>query len=301
MIANNNSKKCGFVAIVGRPNVGKSTLLNHLIGTKLSITSRKPQTTRHNLIGIKTTSDAQIIFVDTPGIHFDQKKALNRYMNYEAESALKDVDLIIFVVDRDVWNKTDIRLAKVVFSIKKIPVIIAVNKFDKLSAENNMVKHIQHISAHYPEAKIIPISALTGQQLNLLESEIRDNIPYRDYCFPDDQITDKSEKFLVAELIREKIVRQLGAELPYETTVKIEKFDYEKDIIHINALILTEREGQKKIMIGDRGERLKRIGQESRIDMEKLLQNKVMLTLWVKVKRGWSNDQKSLTNLGYRH
>ena len=292
-------KKCGYVAIVGRPNVGKSTLLNHILGSKLSITSRKPQTTRHNLLGIKTTKNAQIIFVDTPGIHFNQKKALNRYMNHEAESALKDVDLIILVLDRDIWNETDIRVAKEVFKMK-IPVIIAINKFDKISVDQDMAPHIKDLAARYPEAKIIPISALFGHQLDLLESEIKNNIPFREYYFPNNQVTDKSERFLVAELIREKIVRQLGAELPYETTVEIEKFKYEKNICHINALILVEREGQKKIAIGDKGERLKMIGKESRLDMEKLLESKVMLTLWIKVKRGWSNDKNALKSLGYK-
>jgi|TARA_B110000444_G_scaffold260319_1_gene306817 GTP-binding protein Era len=299
MTANDYPKKCGYVAIVGRPNVGKSTLLNHILGSKLSITSRKPQTTRHNLLGIKTTEDAQIIFIDTPGMHFNQKKALNRYMNQEAEGAIKDVDLIILVLDRDIWNETDERVANEAFKTK-IPVIITINKFDKISADNDIAPHIKNLAANFPTSKIIPISALLGHQLDLLESEIKNNIPCREYYFPNDQITDKSERFLVAELIREKIVRQLGAELPYETTVEIEKFKYEKNICHINALILVEREGQKKITIGDKGERLKMIGRESRLDMEKLLENKVMLTLWVKVKRGWSDDKNALKSLGYK-
>ena len=295
----NRGKKCGYVAIIGRPNVGKSTLLNHILGSKLSITSRKPQTTRHNLLGIKTTEDAQIIFVDTPGMHFNQKKALNRYMNQEAESALKDVDVIVFVVDRDTWNETDKIVAEEVFK-SEIPVIITINKFDKISPNNGLISHIQALSDQYPNAIIVPVSALHGNQLDVLESEITKYLPVGEYFFPDEQITDKTERFLVAELVREKITRQLGAELPYETTIEIESFKHEKKICYINALILVEREGQKIIMIGDKGERLKKIGQEARLDMERLLEKKVMLTLWVKVKRGWSDDTRALQSLGYK-
>ena len=295
----NRGKKCGYVAIIGRPNVGKSTLLNHILGSKLSITSRKPQTTRHNLLGIKTTENAQIIFVDTPGMHFNQKKALNRYMNQEAESALKDVDVIVFVVDRDTWNETDKIVAEEVFK-SKIPVIITINKFDKISPNNGLISHIQALSDQYPNAIIVPVSALYGNQLDILESEITKILPVGEYFFPDEQITDKTERFLVAELVREKITRQLGAELPYETTIEIESFKHEKKICYINALILVEREGQKIIMIGDKGERLKKIGQEARLDMERLLEKKVMLTLWVKVKRGWSDDTRALQSLGYK-
>ena len=289
---------CGYAAIVGRPNVGKSTLLNHILGQKLSITSRKPQTTRHNLLGIKTEESTQIIFVDTPGIHFDHKKALNRYMNQAAESALKDVDIIVFVVDRDIWNDTDQRVADEVFRAN-IPVIIAINKLDRLSSKTDLLPHIKILAEKYPDTQVIPVSALRGQQLNELESAIKKFIPEAEHYFPDEQVTDKSERFLVAELIREKITRQLGAELPYEATIEIENFKHGSKICHINALILVEREGQKIIIIGDKGDRLKKIGQEARLDMEKLLETKVMLTLWVKVRRGWSDDERALRSLGY--
>ena len=298
MTKDKTEQYCGYAAIVGRPNVGKSTLLNHILGQKLSITSRKPQTTRHNLLGIKTKGDTQIIFVDTPGLHFDQTKALNRYMNQAAESALKGVDVIIFVIDRDIWNETDQKVAEEVFKAGS-PVIIAINKLDRLTSKIDLFPHIQSLAKQYPDTQISPISALHGQQLKELELEIKKFIPAGMHYFPDEQITDKSERFLVAELIREKITRQLGAELPYEATIEIESFKHEGKIIHINALILVEREGQKKIIIGDKGARLKKIGQDARLDMERLLENKVMLSLWVKVRRGWSDDDRALQSLGY--
>ncbi|MEJ6611784.1 MAG: GTPase Era [Porticoccus sp.] len=298
MTKDKTEQYCGYAAIVGRPNVGKSTLLNHILGQKLSITSRKPQTTRHNLLGIKTEGDTQIIFVDTPGLHFDQTKALNRYMNQAAESALKGVDVIVFIIDRDIWNETDQRVAEEVFKAGS-PVIIAINKLDRLISKTDLFPHIQSLAKQYPDTQIIPISALHGQQLKELELEIKKFIPAGVHYFPDEQVTDKSERFLVAELIREKITRQLGAELPYEATIEIESFKHEGKIIHINALILVEREGQKKIIIGDKGARLKKIGQDARLDMERLLENKVMLSLWVKVRRGWSDDDRALQSLGY--
>ena len=298
MTKDKTEQYCGYAAIVGRPNVGKSTLLNHILGQKLSITSRKPQTTRHNLLGIKTEGDTQIIFVDTPGLHFDQTKALNRYMNQAAESALKGVDVIVFIIDRDIWNETDQRVAEEVFKAGS-PVIIAINKLDRLISKTDLFPHIQSLAKQYPDTQIIPISALYGQQLKELELEIKKFIPAGVHYFPDEQVTDKSERFLVAELIREKITRQLGAELPYEATIEIESFKHEGKIIHINALILVEREGQKKIIIGDKGARLKKIGQDARLDMERLLENKVMLSLWVKVRRGWSDDDRALQSLGY--
>jgi len=289
---------CGYVAIVGRPNVGKSTLLNHLLGQKISITSRKPQTTRHNMLGIKTESDTQLIFVDTPGIHSNQPKAINRYMNRAAESAIKDVDVVVFVVDRNVWGEADEKVAEEVFSAKS-PVIIAINKLDRLDSKAELLPHIEMLSKKFTDAQLIPVSALQGQQLDELESAIKQHIPEGMHYFPEEQITDKNQRFLTAELVREKITRQLGAEVPYEVAVEIEAFKYEGNICHIDALILVEREGQKKIIIGDKGSRLKNIGQQARLDMERLLDCKVMLKLWVKVRRGWSDDDRALRSLGY--
>ena len=298
MTTDTKKQYCGYVAIVGRPNVGKSTLLNHLLGQKISITSRKPQTTRHNMLGIKTEGDTQLIFVDTPGIHSNQPKAINRYMNRAAESAIRDVDIVIFVVDRHIWTEADQKVAEEVFSAK-IPVIIAINKQDRLDNKAELLPHIETLAAQFPEAQIIPVSALQGQQLDTLESAIQQHIPEAVHYFPEEQITDKNQRFLVAELVREKITRQLGAEVPYEVAVEIESFKYEGKICHINALILVERDGQKKIIIGDKGDRLKKIGQEARLDMERLLDSKVMLKLWVKVRRGWSDDERALRSLGY--
>ena len=250
-------KYCGYVAIVGRPNVGKSTLLNHLLGQKISITSRKPQTTRHNTLGIKTEGDTQLIFVDTPGLHTNQQKAINRYMNRAAESAIRDVDVVVFVVDRNIWTEADERVAEEVIKSNS-PIIIAINKLDRLESKSELLPHLQILAKRLPNAKLIPISALLGQQLELLEKAIKLHIPEAVHYFPEDQITDRSQRFLAAELVREKITRQLGAEVPYEVTVEIESFKYEGKICHINALILVERDGQKKIIIGEKGARLKK-------------------------------------------
>lgn len=299
MVDRDSQERCGYVAIVGRPNVGKSTLLNHLLGLKLSITSRKPQTTRHNVLGIKTNDDCQLIFVDTPGIHSGQDKAINRYMNKAAETAIRDVDVIIFVVDRLLWSEADQAVAEKL-STSSVPLIIAINKVDRLENNAELLPHIEYLQGVMPDAEIIPVSALQKKNLDVLENQIIQHIPQSGFLFPEEQITDRSERFLAAELVREKITRQLGAELPYQITVEIEAFEMKGHIRHINALILVEREGQKKIIIGEKGQRLKSIGQAARIDMERLFDSKVMLTLWVKVRSGWSDDERALRSLGYQ-
>ena len=291
-------KRCGYVAIVGRPNVGKSTLLNHLMGFKLSITSRKPQTTRHNLLGIVTENNTQMIFVDTPGIHSAQTKALNRYMNKAAGTAMKDVDVIVMVVDCDKWSDGDELVAERVFQ-QQIPVIIAVNKTDRLGDKAELLPHLGHLAQRFPQAEILPMAALQGLNLDKLKQLIETKLPEGDFFYPDDQVTDKSERFIAAELVREKIMRQLGEELPYEATVEIEEWRWENGILHIYALILVERDGQKRIVIGEGGQRLKKIGQQARLEMEALLDTKVMHHLWVKVKAGWSDDERALKSLGY--
>lgn len=293
--------RCGYIAIVGRPNVGKSTLLNHLLGQKLAITSRKPQTTRHNMLGIKTEGPLQAIYVDTPGLHKLEKtadKALNRYMNKSASSALKDVDAVLFVVDRLRWTDED-QLVMEKLTNLSCPLVVAVNKADKLEDKAELLPHLQWLAERLPHAQIVPISALHGQNLDTLEQLLNSYLPEGEHLFPEDQITDRSSRFLAAELVREKIMRQLGAELPYQITVEIEEFKIEGRILHIHALILVERDGQKKIIIGDKGERIKRIGQEARRDIEALFERKVMLNLWVKVKSGWSDDERALRSLGY--
>lgn len=292
-------KYCGYAAIVGRPNVGKSTLLNHLLGQKLSITSRKPQTTRHNMLGIKTVDDYQIIFVDTPGIHQADDKAINRYMNRSAEGAIRDVDVIVFVVDRDRWTQADEVVAQQIRRTSS-PVIIAINKVDRIDDRDTLLPHINRLTELLPEAQCVPVSALRSTNLEVLEAAIKDYLQPNDFYFSEDQITDKSQRFLAAELIREKITRQLGEELPYQATVEIEEFKVKGQVCHISALILVERDGQKKIIIGEKGQRIKHIGTQARQDIERMLESKVMLTLWVKVKSGWSDDERALRSLGYR-
>jgi GTPase len=300
MVMNDELKasRCGYVAIVGRPNVGKSTLLNHILGQKLAITSRKPQTTRHNMLGIKTEGEVQTIYVDTPGLHKENQKALNRFMNKTAVTALRDVDVVVFVVDRTRWTDEDQMVLERVRFVK-CPVLLAVNKMDRLEDKADMLPHLQWLQEQLPEATLIPVSAQHGHNLDALEELVAERLPEGDHFFPEDQITDRSSRFLAAELIREKIMRQLGAELPYQVAVEIEEFKYENGVLHIHGLILVERDGQKKILIGQAGERIKRIGQEARQDMETLFDAKVMLNLWVKVKGGWSDDERALRSLGY--
>ena len=290
--------QCGFVAIVGRPNVGKSTLMNHLLGQKISITSRKPQTTRHQITGIWTEEQTQIDFVDTPGMHRGQEKAINRVMNKAADSALNDVDAVLMVVDRTVWSDEDQWVLDKLDGIKA-PVILIINKVDHLENKQSLLPHLEQVNKKYPFADVIPVSALQGHNLDTLIKVLSAKIPAGLFHFPEDQVTDRSQRFMAAEIIREKIMRQLGAELPYSTAVEIEQFEFEDRILHIHGLILVERSGQKRIVIGDKGERIKKVGQEARVDMENLFETKVMLNLWVKVKGGWADDERALKSLGY--
>ncbi|MBM70081.1 MAG: GTPase Era [Haliea sp.] len=296
--ATQTALRCGYVAIVGRPNVGKSTLLNHLLGQKISITSRKPQTTRNQVLGIKTEDDCQIIFVDTPGLHQAEARAINRYMNRAASSAIRDVDVIVMVVDRTAWTDEDEWVLQRVRQAA-LPTLLVVNKVDLLENKQLLLPHLQALAEKMPEAAIVPLSALRGQNLDALEGEIRQRLPQSTHFFPEDQITDRSQRFLAAEMVREKIMRQLGDELPYAVAVEIEEFRQEGAILNISALILVERDGQKRILIGEGGSRLRSIGTDARRDMERLFDSKVMLRLWVKVKSGWSDDERALRSLGY--
>jgi GTP-binding protein Era len=293
-----NSKRCGYVAIVGRPNVGKSTLLNHMLGQKISITSRKPQTTRHQVLGIKTEAEHQIIFVDTPGLHMGAEKAINRYMNRAASSAIRDVDLVVFVVDRTAWTEED-EMVLQQLEHSGLPILLVVNKVDLLTDKSQLLPQLQVLSDKAEFSAILPISALQRHNIDQLEQEIIRHLPESEHFFPEDQITDRSQRFLAAEIVREKIMRQLGEELPYAVTVEIEEFGQEGEVLHISAVILVERKGQKKILIGEKGSRLRSIGSDARRDMERLFDNKVMLRLWVKVKSGWSDDERALRSLGY--
>lgn len=290
--------RCGYVAIVGRPNVGKSTLLNHILGQKISITSRKPQTTRHQVLGIKTEDNHQIIFVDTPGLHKDAGKAINRYMNRAASAAIRDVDLVIFVVDRTAWTEED---SIVLEQIEQsgLPTMLVVNKIDLLADKTELLPHLQSLAAKAEFSAILPVSALRQHNVDALEEQILTLLPESGHFFPEDQITDRSQRFLAAEIVREKIMRQLGDELPYSIAVEIEEFAQEGQVLHISAVIFVERTGQKRILIGDKGSRLRSIGMDARRDMEGLFDSKVMLRLWVKVKSGWSDDERALRSLGY--
>jgi GTP-binding protein Era len=290
--------RCGYVAIVGRPNVGKSTLLNHLLGQKISITSRKPQTTRHQVLGIKTEDNHQIIFVDTPGLHKDAGKAINRYMNRAASAAIRDVDLVVFVVDRTAWTEED---SVVLEQIEQsgLPTMLVVNKVDLLADKTELLPHLQSLAARAEFSAILPVSALRQHNVDALEEQILTLLPESGHFFPEDQITDRSQRFLAAEIVREKIMRQLGDELPYSIAVEIEEFAQEGEVLHISAVIFVERTGQKRILIGDKGSRLRSIGSDARRDMEGLFDSKVMLRLWVKVKSGWSDDERALRSLGY--
>jgi len=291
--------RCAVVAIVGRPNVGKSTLLNHLLGQKLSITSRKPQTTRHQLLGVKTDGDLQVIFVDTPGIHLGQSKAINRAMNKAAASAMTDVDMTLLLCDRTRWTDED-ELALQMASEQSGPVALVVNKIDLLSDRNALLPFAAALSERCQFDAVLPVSALRQQGLETLNQYIDQHAPAGPHLFPDDQITDRSQRFMAAELVREKIIRQLGDELPYSSAVEIESFSEDaRGVLHINALILVERAGQKKILVGESGERLKSIGTAARKDMERAFEAKVMLKLWVKVKSGWSDDLRALKTLGF--
>lgn len=291
--------RSGYVAIIGRPNVGKSTLINRVLGQKLCITSRRPQTTRHRILGIKTDNDSQLIYVDTPGLHIDDKKAMNRYMNRAAASSIDDVDVILFVVDGMNWTDEDEKVLERLKVSAKAPVILVINKMDKLADKEVMLPHIQKLSAQFEYANVFPISARKGMNLDELEKQIKQLVPEGDLIFPEDQITDRSSRFLAAELVREQLFRHLGQELPYSITVEIEQFDDEKDLYRIGAVIYVERDGQKAIVIGKKGDLLKSVGKDARIEMESLFGHKVFLRLWVKVREGWGDNERMLKNLGY--
>ncbi|MCE7525499.1 GTPase Era [Alloalcanivorax xenomutans] len=293
------SRRCGLVAIIGRPNVGKSTLMNHLIGQKVSITSRKPQTTRHRIHGILTRDDCQIVFADTPGIHTGQQRALNRAMNEAAMSALSDVDVICFMVDSDKWNEGDEHVLSLLARAGDIPVVLVVNKVDRLDDKAAMLPLLDTLNQRHDFAEVIPVSALGGHNLDVLEQALVSRLPEGDFWFDEDQLTDRSLRFMAAEIIREKVVRQLGQEVPHQVTVEIDLWEDGPRVTDIAATILVERRGQKKILIGDKGERIKSIGTQARRDIENLIERRVMLNLWVKIKAGWSDDDRALRSLGY--
>ncbi|WP_338294859.1 GTPase Era [Planctobacterium marinum] len=288
-----------MVAIVGRPNVGKSTLLNKILGQKISITSRKPQTTRHRIMGIDTEDNKQAIYVDTPGLHKDEKRAINRMMNRAASSSLGDVGLVLFVVEGTRWTEEDeLVLDKIKHAF--VPCWLVINKTDKIKDKDELLPHFKVLVEKYKFEKIIPVSAKQGTAVEELRREIFQTLPESEHYFPEDYITDRSQRFMAAEIIREKLMRFTGDELPYSVTVEIEQFKMaENGVFQINGLILVERDSQKPMIIGKGGAQLKRIGVEARQDMENLFDTKVFLELWVKVKSNWSDDDRALRSLGY--
>ncbi|HEY8096786.1 MAG TPA: GTPase Era [Methylobacter sp.] len=289
---------CGFVALIGRPNVGKSTLMNHLLKQKISITSRKPQTTRHRILGINTTDAGQAIYMDTPGMHNSEKRALNRYLNRTADTTLLGVDVIVWLIDGLSWHEYDEAIFKKLEQAG-LPVILAVNKVDKVADKEAILTFFNEAQHRFPFKHLVPISALKRTNLDQLESLIMGLLPERDLIYPEDQVTDRSERFLAAEIVREKLTRRLGDELPYELAVEIERYEEKSYITKIYAIIWVERLTQKNIVIGKDGDMLKKVGTDARVDIEKLIGQKVYLQLWVKVKKGWSDSERALQSLGF--
>jgi GTP-binding protein Era len=292
------SYRCGHAAIAGRPNVGKSTLLNRLVGQKLSITSRKPQTTRWNLLGVCTDAAAQVIYVDTPGITATQDDALRRHMARQAAGALASVDVVLLVVEALKWTPED---ALVLDQVREagVPVILVINKVDRLKDRSRLLAFIDELRGRQPFAAVVPVSARDGTNLDRLKDEIRRLLPEAPPLFPDDQVTDRSVRFLAAELVREKLIRRLGAELPYSLAVTVESFREQPELVVIDAVVWVETEGQKAIVIGKGGTVLKAVGEKARLDLERMLGRKVLLRTWARVKRRWRDDVAALRQFGY--
>ena len=288
----------GFIAVVGRPNVGKSTLINELIGQKLSITSHKPQTTRHRIHAIDTKTNYQMVFVDTPGIHIGNKKEINSYMNKTASSILSEADMILWLVEALKWTKEDQRVMEHLTKIK-VPTILCVNKIDNLNNKDEILPYLKNLGEKFQANEVFPLSAFKKNHTNDLRKLILKHLPQQEALFDSDCITDLSQRFIVAEFIREKLMRNLSNELPYDLTVEIEEFDLDGQMYRISARIFVEKPSQKTIVIGNKGKMLKKIGEESRVSIEGFLERKVFLELWVKVRQGWSNDKKALASLGY--
>lgn len=289
---------CGYVALIGRPNVGKSTLMNHLLKQKISITSRKPQTTRHRILGINTTESGQIIYLDTPGMHQGGQKALNRYLNRTADTALLGVDVVVLLIDGLSWHDFDDIILKKL-ERANLPVILAVNKVDKIKDKEAILAFFEQAQQRFPFKALLPVSALKGTNLDQLENALLQLLPENGLIYPEDQVTDRPERFLCAEIVREKLTRRLGNELPYSLTVEVERFEELPAIVKIYIVIWVERTSQKSIVIGAEGEMLKKIGSDARIDIEKLIGQKVFLKLWVKVKKGWADNERALLSLGF--
>lgn len=290
--------RAGYAALLGRPNVGKSTLLNRLIGQKLSITAPKPQTTRHVILGIQTLPDAQIVYVDTPGLHRRGQRALNRHLNRAAASVLGYVDVVVWLVEALRWTEEDEDVLQRLTDFAG-PVVLAVNKVDRIPDKSRLLPFLRELAAKRSFSEVVPLAAIDGDNVVALEQVIARLLPVGDLLFPTEQITTASERFLAAELIREKLTRLLREELPYALTVEIERFADEGRLARIHAVIWVERETQKGIVIGEKGATLREVGRQAREDMERLFDRKVFLQTWVKVREGWSDDERALRSLGY--
>ncbi|MBP7900482.1 MAG: GTPase Era [Gammaproteobacteria bacterium] len=291
--------RCGTVAIVGRPNVGKSTLMNGLIGQKISITSPKPQTTRHRIHGILSLDEAQLVFVDTPGIHLNGGKALNRVMNRTASSALEGVDVVMMLVEAGRFTDEDARVAQLIANVK-VPVVLVINKVDKIQPREKLLPYLAELGQKVKFTQSLPISAYDKKHTQLVINTLIKYLPEGEAMFDEDMVTDASSRFLAAEMVREKLMRRLEKEIPYGLTVEIEKYEITPERVIIDALILVEREGQKRIVIGEGGGMLKQVGSEARQDLMRMLDSRVHLQLWVKVKDNWSDDERALASLGYQ-
>ena len=287
---------CGFVAIVGRPNVGKSTLMNHLIGQKISITSKKAQTTRQRVNGIRTESSAQFVFVDTPGFQYHHRSALNDVLNQSVKETLSQVDCVLFVVEAMRWTQTDRDILPLLPT--HTPVMLVVNKLDKAKDKLALSAWIAQVGQDFAFAAAEPVSAKHDMRLSDLLDRVRQTLPESVPLYPEDMVTDKSERFLAAEIVREKLFRYLGEELPYSMNVEVEQFELDGALRRIHVVVLVDRENQKSMVIGAGGEKLKKIGTEARLDMERLFDGKVFLQLWVKVKSGWADDVRFLKQFG---
>lgn len=294
----NDIQSSGFVALVGRPNVGKSTLLNRLVGQKVSITSRRPQTTRHRILGIKTLGNRQTIYVDTPGLHAGGESLMNRALNRTARASLVGVECVVFMIAAPRWTEED-ELVLAILRDLQCPIILAINKIDKVTDRSRLLALIGSVRTKMQFAEIVPVSANNGLNVGDLETCIETYLPVHPAYYPPDQLSDRSERFLAAEFVREQIFRSLGQELPYATAVEIDQFKREPKLLRIEAVIWVEKPGQKAIIIGKSGERLKEIGRRARLEMQKQFGSKIFLALWVKVRAGWSDDARALHSLGY--
>ena len=292
--------RSGFVALVGRPNVGKSTLLNAFLSQKISIVTPKPQTTRHRVLGIKTLNEYQIVFVDTPGIHDSGRRLINKNMNRMAITALDDSDVIVFVIEALKWTAEDEALRNRLLTCRQ-PILIACNKIDRINQKVDLLPFLKTLDEKLPGVEVIPLSALKDDGLSLLEKQLVAHLPVSPQLFPGDQVTDRGEEFLIAELIREKLTLRLQQELPYGITVSIEKIERDKKGMAINAIVWVEREGQKAIVIGKAGAMLKEVGRATRLELKRKFGCPVHIELWTKVKDNWSDNAQALRSFGYDH